>query len=231
MRLPPKVTVFIYIYHAELESEYKDCYVPIGPDTYIRTLIMEPEHPPETEKIPLVMIHGFGAGILQFYKNLDHLHSDRRLFAIDLPGFARSSRILFTPEAEAAEQEFVDAIEKWREAVELEKFILLGHSLGAFLSCSYAMSYPSRVRHLIMDDPWGVAVRQRNPDSDRKVPIWVAVVASFLTKFNPFTPVRLAGPIGESFYKLFCYFTPYLAIPSLSMFPCSQAPSPVFHRL
>lgn len=111
--------------------------------------------------------------------------------------------MLFTPEAEAAEQEFVDAIEKWREAVGLEKFILLGHSLGAFLSCSYAMSYPSRVRHLIMDDPWGVAVRQNNPDSNRKVPIWVAVVASFLTKFNPFTPVRLAGPIGESFNATF----------------------------
>ena len=188
---------------------------------------MEPEHPPETgtEKFPLVMIHGFGAGILQFYKKLDHLHSDRRLFAIDLPGFARSSRMLFTPEAEAAEQEFVDAIEKWREAVGLEKFILLGHSLGAFLSCSYAMSYPSRVRHLIMDDPWGVAVRQNNPDSNRKVPIWVAVVASFLTKFNPFTPVRLAGPIGESFYTTF-----HLLLLQIMSFlsPRLQAPSPVF---
>lgn len=133
--------------------------------------------------------------------------------------------MLFTPEAEAAEQEFVDAIEKWREAVGLEKFILLGHSLGAFLSCSYAMSYPSRVRHLIMDDPWGVAVRQKNPDSNRKVPIWVAVVASFLTKFNPFTPVRLAGPVGESTQpSIFCYFKDVVSF--LSSRP--QAPSPVF---
>ena len=178
------------------------------------------------EKFPLVMIHGFGAGILQFYKNLDHLHSDRRLFAIDLPGFARSSRMLFTPEAEAAEQEFVDAIEKWREAVGLEKFILLGHSLGAFLSCSYAMSYPSRVRHLIMDDPWGVAVRQKNPDSNRKVPIWVAVVASFLTKFNPFTPVRLAGPVGESTQpSIFCYFKDIVSSLSLSSSSGSQPQS------
>ena len=181
----------------DLESEYTDRYVPISPNTYIRTLIMEPQHPCSPEKVPLVMVHGFGAGILQFYKNLDHLHSDRRLFAIDLPGFARSSRMSFTPEAEAAEQEFVDAIEKWRQEIGLEKFILLGHSLGAFLSCSYAMSHPSRVRHLILDDPWGVAVHQSNPDSDRKVPLWVVAVASFLTKFNPLTPVRMAGPLGE----------------------------------
>lgn len=167
---------------------------------------MEPEHPCSPEKVPLVMIHGFGAGILQFYKNFDHLHSDRRLFAIDLPGFARSSRVSFTPEAEAAEQEFVDAIEKWRKEIGLERFILLGHSLGAFLSCSYAMTHPSRVRHLILDDPWGVAVHQSNPDSDRRVPLWVVAVASFLTKFNPLTPVRMAGPLGEPNYS-----QPYLS--------------------
>ena len=112
----------------------------------------------------------------------------------------------FTPEAEAAEQEFVDAIEKWRKEIGLERFILLGHSLGAFLSCSYAMTHPSRVRHLILDDPWGVAVHQSNPDSDRRVPLWVVAVASFLTKFNPLTPVRMAGPLGEPNYS-----QPYLS--------------------
>ncbi len=52
---------------------------------------------PLEEKTPLVMIHGFGAGLLQFYKNLDHLHADRRLLAFDLPGFGRSSRVRGVP--------------------------------------------------------------------------------------------------------------------------------------
>jgi abhydrolase domain-containing protein 4 len=67
------------------------------------------------------MIHGFGAGLLQFYKNLDHLHADRRLLAFDLPGFGRSSRVKFPKDPEKAEMQFVDMIERWREEVGVRK--------------------------------------------------------------------------------------------------------------
>ena len=181
-----------------LTSEYKDTFVPIGPNAVIRTLIFEPEEDVGTEELlPLVMIHGFGAGIFQFYKNLDHLHSKRRVFAFDLPGFARSTRINFSPDAEAAEEEFVAAIEKWRENVGLEKFIILGHSLGAFLSCSYAMKYPSRVRHLILNDPWGFPIHSTDPNSTRRFPFWVVAVGVLLSYFKPLTAVRVAGPLGK----------------------------------
>ena len=116
-------------------------YVPIGDDAVIRCLVMEPQQPSLTDKLPLVLVHGFGCGIVQFYKNLDHLHSDRRLYALDLPGFARSTRVPFPEEAKDVEAAFVSALERWREGVGLERFILLGHSLGGFLSLSYAMSH------------------------------------------------------------------------------------------
>ena len=145
------------------------------------------------------MIHGFGCGIPQFYKNFDHLHSNRKLYAIDLPGFARSTRVNFTPDAEKCEQEFVDYIEKWREGVGLEKFILLGHSRGAFLSCAYAMRHPSRVRHLILDDPWGFPERPPE-ETNRKIPFGFVMASIFMNRFNPFTPLRAAGPIGKSIH-------------------------------
>ena len=142
------------------------------------------------------MIHGFGNGIPQFYKNFDHLHSNRKLYAIDLPGFARSTRVEFTPDAERCEQEFVDYIEKWREGVGLDKFILLGHSLGGFLSCAYAMRHPSRVRHLILDDPWGFL--ERPPEAtNRRLPVLFLTASIYVNKYNPFTPLRAAGPIGK----------------------------------
>ena len=81
-------------------------------------------------KTPLVMVHGFGAGLLQFYKNFDHLHADRRLLAFDLPGFGRSSRgVAFPRDPEGAESQFVDMMEKWRKAmgVCLESFVGCGH--------------------------------------------------------------------------------------------------------
>lgn len=105
---------------------YTDHYVPIGEDAVIRTITMEAEMPSSSSKrVPLVMIHGFGAGLLQFYKNLDHLHTDRRLLAFDLPGFGRSSRVQFPKDPSEAETQFVELIEKWREGMGV-----------SYLSCS-----------------------------------------------------------------------------------------------
>ena len=130
--------------------------VQIGEGAVIRSLVMKPQECSLPEKIPLVLVHGLWGGVGQFYKNLDHLHKDRRLYALDLPGFARSTRIPFPEEAEAVEAAFVSALERWREGVGLERLVLLGHSLGGFLSLSYSMTHPTRVRHLILDDPWGL---------------------------------------------------------------------------
>ncbi len=186
--------------HPGLRSEYRSMFVPISSDLAIRTIIMEPDTPQTPEKTPLVMIHGFGAGLLSYYKNFDHLHATRRLYALDLPGFARSTRVSFSNDAESVESEFVEAIEKWRQVVGLERFILLGHSMGAFLSTAYAMKYPDRVRHLILNDSWGFPVRstipEENPNGRRMIPAWVAALGSLLTFFNPLTPVRWAGPFG-----------------------------------
>ena len=149
----------------------------------------------EEPRLPLVMIHGFGCGIPQFYKNFDHLHSNRKLYAIDLPGFARSTRVNFTPDTEKCKQEFVDYIEKWRNGVGLEKFILLGHCLGGFLSCWYTIEHPDRVRHLILDNPWGFA-SEVNSSRERSAPLLRRATSFFKKKFNPLTPVRIAGPLG-----------------------------------
>ena len=148
------------------------------------------------QPIPVVMIHGFGAGFLQFYKNLDHLHSDRKLLAIDLPGFGRSTRVSFPSDAVLAEEQFINSIEAWRRIVGVERFILLGHSLGAYLACAYTIQHPSRVRHLVLVDPWGFAI----PPSEEKLKERFSSKAQLFwsvgSKIMPFTFVRAAGPWG-----------------------------------
>lgn len=181
-----------------MKSDYEDSYVSIAPNAVVRTVTMEPEDPSHPENLPLVMIHGFGAGFLQFYKNLDHLHSKRKLLALDLPGFARSTRIPFPPDAQKAEEEFVDRIEKWREGVGVEKFILLGHSLGGFLACSYTMKHPLRVRHLILVDPWGFALPPSKEEVKQRFPFWARVLWGIVTQFKPYAMMRGAGPWGKA---------------------------------
>merc|ERR1711976_443228 len=81
-------------------------------------------------KVPLVMMHGMGAGLALFVLNYQSLTQDRQVFAIDLPGFGRSSRVNFSQDPAQIESEYVDCLEKWRQNLDLGKINLLGHSFG-----------------------------------------------------------------------------------------------------
>lgn len=114
---------------------------------FIRTVSIAPDEPVQADQSPLhplVMVHGFGCGLGCFYKNLDHLHRKRHLYAFDVLGFGRSSRTTFGDDPETVEDEFVESIEKWRHVMGIDKMILLGHSLGGFMSMAYALKYPDR---------------------------------------------------------------------------------------
>lgn len=80
--------------------------------------------------------------------------------------------------------------------MKLEKFILLGHSLGGFLATSYAISHPDRVEHVILADPWGFP--EPKPDRKKKdIPLWAKAIAYSVRYFNPLTGIRIAGPFGN----------------------------------
>lgn len=109
----------------------------------------------ELETTPLVLLHGMGAGVAFWVLNLDSLAKHRPVFAMDVLGFGRSSRPTFSTDAMVAEQQLVRSIEEWRREMKINDMILLGHSMGGFLATSYTISYPDRVKHLILADPWG----------------------------------------------------------------------------
>ena len=167
----------------------------------LETTVDSQRYPLETtvdsQRYPLVMIHGFGAGFLQFYKNLDHLHTHRRLLALDIPGFGRSTRVPFSPDAERAEEEMVGHLETWRRVMGLKHFVLLGHSLGAFLACSYSIRHPSRVQHLILVDPWGLWPPLSEEEMKKKFPFLAKKFWRMVGAMKPFDPIRMAGPWGE----------------------------------
>lgn len=59
-------------------------------------------------------------------------------------------------DVDIAETFFVDSLEAWRKAKKLDRFTLIGHSLGGYLSCCYAMKYPERVEKLVLLSPVGL---------------------------------------------------------------------------
>ncbi|KAK3324684.1 Alpha/Beta hydrolase protein [Cercophora scortea] len=128
----------------------------------------------------LVMLHGYGAGLGFFYKNFEPLSRvpGWRVFALDMLGMGNSARPTFKIHAkdpqgkiEEAESWFIDALEEWRKVRNIEKFTLMGHSLGGYLAVSYALKYPGRLNKLILASPAGVpenpyAVNANLPEPD-----------------------------------------------------------------
>ncbi|PNY29565.1 cardiolipin-specific deacylase, mitochondrial, partial [Tolypocladium capitatum] len=113
----------------------------------------------------LVLVHGYGAGLGFFYNNFEPITRipGLRLYALDMLGMGNSSRPPFKirardKEAQVVEAEdwFIDALEEWRKARKIERFTLLGHSLGGYLAVSYAIKYPGHLKKLILASPVGI---------------------------------------------------------------------------
>ncbi|XP_066288463.1 (Lyso)-N-acylphosphatidylethanolamine lipase-like isoform X3 [Branchiostoma lanceolatum] len=185
-----------------VKSAFESFYVRITGNRRIWTLKVDPKKP---EALPIVMVHGFGAGSAIWLLNVDAIGTHRSLYAFDILGFGRSSRPTFSTEADVIEEEFVNSIEEWREGVGLEKFILLGHSFGGFLAASYSLKHPDRVQHLILADPWGFAERTEKAAEEQRarVPFWIKAVGTVLLNFNPLAAVRAAGPWGPGLVQRF----------------------------
>jgi cardiolipin-specific phospholipase len=113
----------------------------------------------------LVMLHGYGAGLGFFYKNFEGLSRVKgwKLYALDMLGMGRSSRPPFKVHAKdqagkitEAENWFIDALEEWRVLKKIDKFTLLGHSMGGYMAVAYALKYPGHLNKLILASPVGI---------------------------------------------------------------------------
>ena len=87
----------------------------------------------------------------------------------------------------------------------LESFVLMGHSLGAYLSCAYTLRYPTRVKHLILVDAWGFGIKQEDEEwtadgenvHSHDISFWARSLIGILSRLNPLAPLRITGPLGE----------------------------------
>ncbi|TMS18500.1 1-acylglycerol-3-phosphate O-acyltransferase ABHD5 [Larimichthys crocea] len=179
-------------------------HVRISNSNYLWTLAFSthshPE-PPAQPRVPLVLLHGFGGGVALWAQNLDSLSSSGPVYALDLLGFGRSSHPNFATNPEGAEEQFVTALEEWREKVGLEEMVLLGHNLGGYLSAAYTLKYPHRVKHLMLVEPWGFPARPENPNHN-SIPVWIRAMGAVMSPFNPLAALRLAGPLGPMLVQM-----------------------------
>ena len=86
-------------------------------------------------KIPILIVHGFGATGISSFKLLPSLIQHFKVYLVDLPGFGKSDRSQFEfSSREKTLKFFVMPLISLVNYLKLDKFIIIAHSLGGYLT-------------------------------------------------------------------------------------------------
>ncbi len=101
---------------------------------------------------PIVFLHSLAGNTTQWSAQLSHVRQTNRAIAIDMRGHGQSithENELFTIDA------MVQDIQKIVDDLNIQQFILVGHSMGGGVAVAYAGRHPERVVGLLLVDPSG----------------------------------------------------------------------------
>jgi len=95
---------------------------------------------------PLVFIHGLSGCWQNWLENIPALTADHRVIAIDLPGFGASEM----PVEQISMPGYARTIDAVCEALEIDRVIVVGNSMGGFVAAELAIRFPGRVDQLCL---------------------------------------------------------------------------------
>lgn len=99
----------------------------------------------------IICVHGITANAFCFQSLADELSSTHRVFAYDLRGRGDSDK----PESGYSLSIHADDLAEIIDALELDRPIVIGHSLGAMIALNFAARYPDKLSKLVLIDGGG----------------------------------------------------------------------------
>ncbi len=127
---------------------------------------------------PLLFIHGMGSSRWAFLPQLQAMHVENPLYALDLPGFGGST----LPRVRQQVGDFVLAVLGFVETAELERPVLVGHSFGGLVAAESAISAPARIAGTVLAASAGWCVPE---GAFEPTPwVWVNRLGIWLTSTN-----------------------------------------------
>jgi pimeloyl-ACP methyl ester carboxylesterase len=106
----------------------------------------------------IVLLHGFGEDSQIWNKQIAYLAKNYRLIVPDLPGSNNSTMLSIPDKIEA----YAVAIEALLNHLSIPKCIMLGHSMGGYITLAFAEAYPERLLG------WGLVHSTAFADSEEK---------------------------------------------------------------
>jgi pimeloyl-ACP methyl ester carboxylesterase len=95
---------------------------------------------------PLILIHGLSGSGRWWRQNVNFLAQEYHVYVVDLVGFGHGRRQRFVL------HQMAQIINRWMDALDLERAVLIGHSMGGFIAADLASNYPEKVERLVLVD-------------------------------------------------------------------------------
>jgi pimeloyl-ACP methyl ester carboxylesterase len=102
--------------------------------------------------LPVVFVHSLAGNSGHWAAQLEHLRPSRRAVALDLRGHGRSEQ---PKNGDYSIAGMAGDIEAVVNTLSLDRFVLVGHSMGGGVALTYAGAHPERVAGLLLVDPIG----------------------------------------------------------------------------
>lgn len=102
---------------------------------------------------PVVLVHGLAGSWQNWLENIPAMARGRRVLAPDLPGFGRSEML-----EEVSISGYASWIEEWLDGLGTGPVVVVGNSMGGFISAELAIVSPERVERLALVAAAGISI-------------------------------------------------------------------------
>jgi pimeloyl-ACP methyl ester carboxylesterase len=175
--------------------------------------------------LPVVFVHSYAGSTTHWAAQLGHLRSGRRAIALDLRGHGQSAAPADGDYAVAALARDIGAVV---DSLGLDRFVLVGHSLGGSAAGEYAGANPARVAGLVLVGAPG----RSSPEEAR--PIMASLESNYdtvmagywntlLTDARPEVRARLTGEMQsvprDASIRLIAGIFAYDPLPAIRRYP------------
>lgn len=94
----------------------------------------------------VVLVHGFLGGLGYWLPTVNHLSGMFRVVAVDLPGFAGSH----DSPPQGTMEGFGDSVIEVLDSLGIDKFMLVGHSMGGLITLKMVLDHPDRIERFVL---------------------------------------------------------------------------------
>jgi pimeloyl-ACP methyl ester carboxylesterase len=103
---------------------------------------------------PVVLVHGLGGQWQNWLENIPRLAQERRVVALDLPGFGLTPK---PADGEISIPGYGRCVDSFCEKLGLGEVALVGNSMGGYVTAETAIQFPQRVSRLTLVSAAGIS--------------------------------------------------------------------------